>query len=32
VRGVASPYVVGYLDMGFGNGRPAFFSGINYPF
>jgi outer membrane protein assembly factor BamA len=32
VRGVASPYVVGYVDLGFGYGRPAVFSGINYPF
>lgn len=32
VRGVASPYVVGYVDFGFGHGRSAVFSGINYPF
>lgn len=32
VRGVASPYVVGYVDVGFGHGKPAVFSGINYPF
>ncbi len=32
VRGVASPYVVGYVDVGTGDGRPAVFSGINYPF
>jgi surface antigen Omp85-like protein len=32
VRGVASPYVVGYVDVGYGHGRPAVFSGINYPF
>ncbi len=32
VRGVASPFVVGYVDFGFGSGRAAVFSGINYPF
>jgi hypothetical protein len=32
LRGVASPFVVGYLDLGFGSGRPAVFSGIDYPF
>ena len=32
VRGVASPYVVGYVDVGFGRGKAAVFSGINYPF
>jgi outer membrane translocation and assembly module TamA len=32
VRGVASPYVVGYVDFGFAHGRSAVFSGINYPF
>jgi outer membrane protein assembly factor BamA len=32
VRGVASPFVVGYVDFGFGYGSPAVFSGINYPF
>jgi len=32
VRGVASPYIVGYLDIGYGHGRAAVFSGINYPF
>ena len=32
VRAVASPYVVGYVDVGYGHGRPAVFSGINYPF
>jgi hypothetical protein len=31
-RGLASPYVVGYLDFGYGQGRGAVFSGINYPF
>lgn len=32
VRGVASPYIVGYVDVGAGDGGPAVFSGINYPF
>ncbi|HVN44129.1 MAG TPA: BamA/TamA family outer membrane protein [Steroidobacteraceae bacterium] len=31
-RGVASPYVVGYVDVGYGRGKTAVFSGINYPF
>jgi hypothetical protein len=31
-RGVASPFVVGYLDVGFGPEGPAVFTGINYPF
>ena len=29
---VASPFVVGYVDIGFGPERLAVFSGINYPF
>ena len=32
LRGVASPYVVGYVDVGYGRGKVAVFSGINYPF
>lgn len=32
VRAVASPYVVGYVDVGFGRDRAAAFSGIDYPF
>jgi len=32
VRGVASPFVVGYVDVGFGQDGAAVFSGINYPF
>jgi Omp85 superfamily domain len=32
VRGVASPSVVGYVDVGFGQDGAAVFSGINYPF
>ena len=31
-RVVAAPYVVGYLDLGFGRNGVAVFSGINYPF
>ena len=31
-RGLASPSVVGYVDIGFGRERAAVFSGINYPF
>jgi hypothetical protein len=32
VRGIAAPHVVGYVDIGYGEGRGAVFSGINYPF
>lgn len=32
VRGLALPFVVGYLDVGCGNEGPAIFTGINYPF
>lgn len=32
VRGIASPHVVGYVDFGYGQGRGAVFSGIDYPF
>jgi len=32
LRGVASPYVVGYVDVGYGRGKAVVFSGINYPF
>jgi hypothetical protein len=32
VRGVAAPFVVGYVDVGYGNEGAAVFSGINYPF
>ncbi len=32
VRGVASPFVVGYVDVGFSRSKPAVFSGLNYPF
>jgi len=32
VRGVASPFVVGYVDIGFAHRKAAVFSGIDYPF
>jgi len=32
VRGVASPYIVGYVDIGFGHGKASVFSGLDYPF
>jgi hypothetical protein len=32
VRGVASPFVVGYVDIGFTRGKAAVFSGITHPF
>jgi hypothetical protein len=31
-RGVASPFVVGYVDVGYGSEGAAVFTGINYPF
>jgi hypothetical protein len=31
-RGIAAPFVVGYVDMGYGSEGVAFFSGVNYPF
>jgi outer membrane protein assembly factor BamA len=31
-RGVASPFVVGYVDLGYGSEGVAAFTGINYPF
>lgn len=31
-RGIAEPFVVGYVDMGYGSEGIAFFSGVNYPF
>ncbi|HXS20234.1 MAG TPA: BamA/TamA family outer membrane protein [Steroidobacteraceae bacterium] len=31
-RGVARPFVVGYVDVGYGNEGAAVFSGIGYPF
>jgi hemolysin activation/secretion protein len=31
-RGVARPFVVGYVDIGYGSEGAAAFTGINYPF
>lgn len=31
-RGIAEPFVVGYVDVGYGGEGAAIFSGINYPF
>jgi outer membrane protein assembly factor BamA len=31
-RGVARPFVVGYVDIGYGNEGVAVFTGLNYPF
>jgi hypothetical protein len=31
-RAIARPFVVGYVDIGFGNQGAAVFTGINYPF
>ena len=31
-RGVARPFVVGYVDVGYGNEGAAVFTGLNYPF
>ncbi len=31
-RGIAEPFVVGYVDIGYGGEGTAIFSGINYPF
>ena len=31
-RGIAPPFVVGYVDVGVGSEGPAVFTGINYPF
>jgi len=32
IRGIAAPFVVGYVDIGYGSEGTAVFSGINYPF
>ena len=32
IRGIAPPFVVGYVDIGYGDEGVAIFSGINYPF
>jgi hypothetical protein len=31
-RGIAEPFVVGFVDIGYGGEGPAVFAGINYPF
>jgi hypothetical protein len=31
-RGIAEPFVVGYVDVGFGGEGASLFSGVNYPF
>lgn len=32
VRGIAMPFVVGYVDVGYGSEGAAVFTGLNYPF
>ncbi|MGH8220851.1 MAG: BamA/TamA family outer membrane protein, partial [Steroidobacteraceae bacterium] len=32
VRGIALPFIVGFVDVGYGNEGPAVFTGLNYPF
>jgi outer membrane protein assembly factor BamA len=32
IRGIAEPFIVGYVDIGYGSEGVAIFSGINYPF
>ena len=31
-RGIARPFVVGYVDVGYGREGAAVFTGLNYPF
>jgi hemolysin activation/secretion protein len=31
-RGIARPFVVGYVDVGYGSDGAAVFTGLNYPF
>ena len=31
-RGIAEPFIVGYVDVGYGGEGAAVFSGIEYPF
>jgi hypothetical protein len=31
-RGIARPFVVGYVDIGYGSDGVAAFTGLNYPF
>jgi len=32
IRGIAQPFVVGYIDVGYGGEGVAVFTGVNYPF
>jgi outer membrane protein assembly factor BamA len=32
IRAVAEPYIVGYVDMGWGSAGTSIFAGVNYPF
>ncbi len=32
IRGIAKPYIVGFIDVGYGSEGAAAFTGINYPF
>ncbi len=32
LRGLAPPYVVGYIDVGYGSDGAAIYTGVNYPF
>jgi hypothetical protein len=32
LRGIARPFIVGYVDIGFGAEGAAVFSGVDYPF
>jgi outer membrane protein assembly factor BamA len=32
IRALAPPFIVGYVDVGYGSEGPAVFTGINYPF
>ncbi len=32
IRGIARPFVVGYVDIGYGSEGVAAFTGLNYPF
>ncbi len=31
-RGIAAPFVVGFVDVGYGSEGGAVFTGVNYPF
>jgi hypothetical protein len=32
LRGIVPPFIVGYVDIGYGSEGVAVFTGINYPF